>query len=144
MPVRVLLVDDEPIFLEALRALLDGDERVEIVGATESGAAALDLARTTHPDVALGARDPPHAAVEAGLVEDRLRELGPRALAGRGEMPDAVRQLDERANRLRQVPDVGRAAALVVDDRDLVTLRAEPQHRAHEVRARPAEEPGCP
>src|SRR5438874_1778877 len=53
MPVRVLLVDDEPIFLEALRALLDGDERVEIVGATESGAAALDLARTTHPDVAL-------------------------------------------------------------------------------------------
>src|SRR6185437_4313943 len=30
---------------------------------------------------------------------------------------------------------------LVVDDGDLVALCAEPQHRAHEVRARPAEQP---
>ena len=53
MPVRVPLVDDEPIFLEALRALLEGDERVEIVGVTESARGALELARSTRPDVAL-------------------------------------------------------------------------------------------
>ena len=37
--------------------------------------------------------------------------------------------------------DVGRAAALVVDDRDLVALGAEPQHRAQEVLRGRAEEP---
>ena len=89
----------------------------------------------------LGSRDPAHAAVEAGLLEDRLRELGPRALAVRGEVPDAARQLDELARRRREMADIGRAAALVVDDRDLVALGAETQHRAHEVVARPAEEP---
>jgi len=30
-PVRVLLVDDEPMFLEALKALLEADERVSVV-----------------------------------------------------------------------------------------------------------------
>jgi DNA-binding NarL/FixJ family response regulator len=44
MPVRVLLVDDEPMFLEALRALLDDDDRVEIVAATGDPESALALA----------------------------------------------------------------------------------------------------
>ena len=37
--------------------------------------------------------------------------------------------------------DIRRTAALVVDDRDFVALAAEPEHRADEVRAGPAEEP---
>ena len=53
MPVRVLLVDDEPMFLEALRALLDRDDRVEIVGTANSSHEALVLAGSVHPDVAL-------------------------------------------------------------------------------------------
>ena len=89
----------------------------------------------------LGGRDPPHAAVEARLLEDRLGEVGPRAVAGGGDVVDAERQLEHRRRRLREMADVGRAAALVVDDRDLVALGAEPQHRAHEVVRRRAEEP---
>ena len=57
-------------------------------------------------------------------------------------MPDAVREGDDRPRRLGHVPDIGRAADLVVDDRDLVTLAADPQHRPHEVVAGRAEEPG--
>ena len=50
-------------------------------------------------------RDPPHPAVEPGLLEDRLREVGPRAVAGRREMPDPERgaAVDQRARRLGEV-----------------------------------------
>ena len=82
----------------------------------------------------LGGRDPPHAAVEPRLLEDRLRELRPRAVAVGGEMPEPARKRDELVHRFGEMPDERRRAALVVDDRDLVALRAEPQHRAHEVR----------
>jgi DNA-binding NarL/FixJ family response regulator len=53
MPIRVLLVDDEPMFLQALCALLDHDERVEIVGAADTPLRAIELADAEHPDVAL-------------------------------------------------------------------------------------------
>jgi two-component system, NarL family, response regulator len=50
--VKVLLVDDEPMFLEAVQALLEQDERIDIVG-TASGEEAVELARVRRPDVAL-------------------------------------------------------------------------------------------
>ena len=48
-------------------------------------------------------------------------------------MIDAVREVDDLARRGGEVADVGRRAALVVDDRDLVPLGSEPEHRADEV-----------
>jgi two-component system response regulator DesR len=53
MPIRVLLVDDEPMFLAALRALLEHDERISVVGTADSGTEAVELAREQKPDVAL-------------------------------------------------------------------------------------------
>jgi DNA-binding NarL/FixJ family response regulator len=52
-PVRVLLVDDEPMFLEALKALLEADERVDVVAVAGNGPDAIKLAVTVRPDVAL-------------------------------------------------------------------------------------------
>jgi DNA-binding NarL/FixJ family response regulator len=52
-PIRVLLVDDHAMFLAALHALLDQDERIEIVGETDNGAHALELDEELRPDVAL-------------------------------------------------------------------------------------------
>jgi DNA-binding NarL/FixJ family response regulator len=49
----VLLVDDEPMFLAAVQALLDFDARLKVVGATDNGAHALELSQTEQPDVAL-------------------------------------------------------------------------------------------
>jgi DNA-binding NarL/FixJ family response regulator len=52
-PVRVLLIDDEPMFLEALQALLGADARVDVVGVAGNGHDALALALEKRPDVAL-------------------------------------------------------------------------------------------
>jgi DNA-binding NarL/FixJ family response regulator len=52
-PIRVLLVDDEPMFLEALKALLEIDVRVNVVAIAGNGPDAIALAMQEHPDVAL-------------------------------------------------------------------------------------------
>jgi DNA-binding NarL/FixJ family response regulator len=52
-PVRVLLVDDEPMFLEALQALLETDARVSVVAAADNCVDAIELALSKHADVAL-------------------------------------------------------------------------------------------
>ena len=51
--IRVLLVDDEPMFLAALEALLAADDRIDVVGKADSAAEALAIAEEQHPDVAL-------------------------------------------------------------------------------------------
>src|SRR5690348_6596079 len=51
-------------------------------------------------------RDRDDAALEPGFLEDRGRELGPRALAVGGDVPDAGRELHELAGRRGEVPDV--------------------------------------
>jgi DNA-binding NarL/FixJ family response regulator len=49
-PLRVLIVDDHPVFLAGLKMLLDADPRVEVVGEAATGAAAIALAAQTQPD----------------------------------------------------------------------------------------------
>ena len=51
--VRVLIADDEPLFAEALEALLAADERIEVVGRAENGQKAVERALTLMPDVIL-------------------------------------------------------------------------------------------
>ena len=53
MPIRVLLVDDEPMFLEALTALLEHDDRIDVIATADTGEEAVALARSRRPDVAL-------------------------------------------------------------------------------------------
>jgi len=50
--MRVLLVDDHPLFLEGLRNLLTS-EGIEVVGLARDGLEALSEARRLHPDVIL-------------------------------------------------------------------------------------------
>jgi DNA-binding NarL/FixJ family response regulator len=52
-PVRVLIADDEPLFVESVEALLHGDDRVKFVGSATNGQDAVDLARALAPDVTL-------------------------------------------------------------------------------------------
>jgi DNA-binding NarL/FixJ family response regulator len=52
-PVRVMLVDDQQMFVAALRALLEHEDGIEVVAATDNGAHALELDHAIHPDVAL-------------------------------------------------------------------------------------------
>jgi DNA-binding NarL/FixJ family response regulator len=51
--VRVLLVDDQPLFREALAVLLGARDGIEVVGEAGDGADALRQVRTLAPDVVL-------------------------------------------------------------------------------------------
>ena len=51
--IRLLLADDHRLVVEALRALLASDPRLEIVGAAYDGQQAVELAAELEPDVVL-------------------------------------------------------------------------------------------
>ena len=49
--IKVLLVDDHPLVLEGLRAMMEAEPDVQVVGATTDGRRVVDLARMYRPDV---------------------------------------------------------------------------------------------
>lgn len=51
--IRILLVDDEALLREGLRAILEVEDDIEIVGEATNGFEAVDAARTLSPDVVL-------------------------------------------------------------------------------------------
>ncbi|MEI6669006.1 MAG: sugar phosphate nucleotidyltransferase [Acidobacteriota bacterium] len=53
MPVRVLLVDDSPHFIESAERFFADELGVDVVGSALSGAEALDLVARLHPDLVL-------------------------------------------------------------------------------------------
>ena len=50
-PIRVVLADDDPAFLEALSAALELDGRFEVVGLAADGREAFQLGHSLEPDV---------------------------------------------------------------------------------------------
>jgi two-component system, LytTR family, response regulator len=53
MPLRTLIVDDEPIARKVLREELDSLDDVEIIGEADNGALALEKISADHPDLVL-------------------------------------------------------------------------------------------
>jgi DNA-binding NarL/FixJ family response regulator len=51
--VRVLIVDDEPLFIEMVEALLAGEHRIEVIGTARDGSEGVELALSLEPDVTL-------------------------------------------------------------------------------------------
>jgi len=49
-PLRVLVVDDHPVFLAGLKMLLDADPRTEVIGEASTGADAIEAAARLQPD----------------------------------------------------------------------------------------------
>lgn len=52
-PIRVLVVDDQPLFRDGISQLLSTQPDMTVVGAADNIADAIELLRTTQPDVAL-------------------------------------------------------------------------------------------
>jgi CheY-like chemotaxis protein len=73
VPIRCLVVDDQPDFLEAVRRLL-GRQGISVVGVATSGAEAIERVADLRPDVVLV---DVHLGEENGLeVASRLAALG--------------------------------------------------------------------
>ncbi|MGW3664912.1 response regulator transcription factor [Streptomyces sp. NPDC005141] len=81
MPVSVLLVDDEPLVRAGLRAVLEAQPDIEVVGEAADGAAVIPLVRRLRPDVvAMDVRMPLMDGIEATRAVLRTVTDPPRIL----------------------------------------------------------------
>ena len=53
MPIRVLIADDHSVVRQGLRAFLEGDRGIELVGEARDGVEAVKMAQRLRPDVIL-------------------------------------------------------------------------------------------
>jgi DNA-binding NarL/FixJ family response regulator len=51
--IRILLVDDQPLIRSGIRALLDSEEGIDVVGEAADGQAGVELATQLRPDIVL-------------------------------------------------------------------------------------------
>ena len=122
-PVRVVIVDDHRLFVDALALLLGHDERLEVIGTASDGPTAIDLAVDGGAEVAvIDVRMPEVDGIETakrlrkrspetrvilvtGLddpqVAERANEAGAAALLKKGALHDQLKEaiLEAAASR---------------------------------------------
>ena len=104
--VRVLVADDDRLFVDALMELLAWDERIEIVGQAKDGREAVELARDLRPALILmDLRMPRMDGIEAAA---RIR----------AELPDTrvlILTATDTADEMRRAAEAGVSGYLTKD-----------------------------
>jgi DNA-binding NarL/FixJ family response regulator len=123
-PVRVVIVDDHRLFVDALALLLNHDDRLDVIGTAGDGRAAIDLVISQNAEVAvidvrmpeidgletarrLRKRSPETSVIlVTGLDEPRLaeqaREAGAVALLTKGALHEELKEAIVAAANLRE------------------------------------------
>lgn len=128
--IRLLLVDDEEMFLELVEALVSSDERVRVVGRARNGRDAVELARVCAPDVIVMDLDMP--VMDGIEATRRICRADPAAgvviFTGSDEERD-----EARAREVGAVAYVRKAhvAALLLDAIERAAARKSRPHTAH-------------
>src|ERR1035437_6056910 len=83
-PIRILLVDDQPLFRGAIASLIDGQDDMVVVGEAENGLDAVEKARLLVPDlVVMDVEMPVMNGVEATrLIREQLSTCKGNILPG--------------------------------------------------------------
>jgi two-component system, NarL family, response regulator LiaR len=119
-PLRVLLVDDDPVFRELLAFVLRSDVKAEIVGQAADGATGVELAQELNPDVvvmdllmpgmdgfeatrriAATVPDTRIIVVSSSTEPDDIQRAGTAGAAGYVPKDRAVAELPDAVGRLR-------------------------------------------
>ena len=75
--IRVLVVDDEPLFVEMVQAMLAAEEGIEVIGTAGDGGSAVSLAAQLDPDVIV--MDVSMPVMDGIDATKRIRESDPAA-----------------------------------------------------------------
>jgi DNA-binding NarL/FixJ family response regulator len=102
--LRVLMADDHPIVLAGLKALVQGDPGLQIIGEARDGRTALRLALSQRPDVVV---------LDISMPEMNGMEVARALLAEQPECRILVLTVQEDRATLRQLLDLGVAGYLV-------------------------------
>lgn len=94
--VRIVIADDDPLVRAGVRAILESDAGIDVVGEAEDGSAAVETVRSTRPDVAvLDLRMPVLDGVEAAReIRRLLPATGTIMLTTFGTDDNVLRALD--------------------------------------------------
>jgi DNA-binding NarL/FixJ family response regulator len=102
--LRILMVDDHPIVLAGLKALVQGDPGLEIVGEARNGRIAQQLASSLRPDVVV---------LDLSMPEMGGLDVARLLLAEQPECRILVLTVHETRATVRQLLDLGVAGFLV-------------------------------
>jgi DNA-binding NarL/FixJ family response regulator len=104
LPLRILMADDHPIVLAGLKALVQGDPGLRIVGEARDGRTALKLASSLRPDVIV---------LDISMPEMNGTEVARALVAEQPECRILMLTVHEDRATLRQLLDLGVAGYLV-------------------------------
>jgi DNA-binding NarL/FixJ family response regulator len=90
--IRVLLAEDDVVFLESLRPLIDGQPALTVVGAAQDGVRALELAAELQPDAVVIDLHMPRLDGVSAVAQLRQRHAAICLIALTGDDDEEVHQ----------------------------------------------------